>query len=185
MITLVIVSSILFLITLIMIIAFEDPSTYQKPLGGGTKTTNANLPSINNIKIVFGENSASMDYEAAKLIKNKYLTDYNIILMRDTNYADDGTSSIISIGGSCINKISAQFLSLSYPTCSNDFTSKVKVSANQYIIKTSPMSNNRIAIVIAGYEAEDTWIAANYFNSLKLNNLTTNINLIKNSSLIF
>lgn len=180
-----IVFSLLILVGLI--IAFENPSNYQNPLGEGTSGTSSqakNLPTINSLKIIFGENSASGDYEAAKLIKNKYLTDYNAILIRDVDYQDDGKSSIISIGGSCINKISAQLLSTNFPTCSNSFTTKTKVKENQYLIKASQLSNNRIAIVIAGYEVDDTWRAANYFNSLNINNITTDLNIIKNTSLM-
>ncbi len=185
---LLILSLVILISSIIIVTAFENPSTYQKPLGGGSATpsaTNANLPTIRNIKIIFGENSASGDYEAAKLIKNKLLINYNVILIKDVDYSDDGSSSVVSIGGSCINKVSAQLLSLSYPKCGNDFTTSTKVASNQYLIKTSKLSNNRIAIVIAGFEAQDTWIAANYFNTLDINNLATDLNIIKNASLIF
>jgi len=181
---------ILFIILVAVIIIVQitaqsqDPSNYQKPFSGGTSSNQGgNLPNISSIVIIFGKNSASMDYEAAKFIKNNLLTNYNVKLVYDTNYVDDGSSSIISIGGSCINRVSSQLLSLDYPKCGNDFTAKTKVSQNQYLIKTSSLSNNRIAILIAGYEAVDTWNAADYFNTLSINNMTTNINIIESNDL--
>ncbi len=141
----------------------------------GSQTNQANMPSISSITIIFGENSASIDYEASKLIRNSLLTDYSVKLVKDTDYRDDGVSSIISIGGSCINEISADLLALNYPICGESFTKATTVKSGQYIIKTSPMSNNRIAILAAGYEADDTWNAAEYVVEQKVSSFSTDV----------
>lgn len=174
---------LIILISTIAIAQRQNPNDYQQPFSGGTSSQGTNLPTISDLIIIFGKNSATTDYESAKLIKNNLLTNYNAKLVYDVDYIDDGTSSIISIGGSCINRVSAQLLSLDYPRCGNDFTIKTKVSSSQYLVKTSTLSNNRIAILIAGYEADDTWKAAEYFNTLSINTLSTNLNDIKNTGL--
>lgn len=111
------------------------------------------------IKIIF---SSDLDYESAKLIKNSLLTDYNAILISDMDYVDDGISNIISVGGSCVNKISANIMGYAYPSCG----SYANLASGQYLVKTY-QSPNRWVIVVAGYNEDDTWNAAVEFLSHK------------------
>lgn len=66
--------------------------------------------------------------------------------------------NLIVVGGSCVNKAAAKILGSDNPVCGADFTAATQVGASQYIIKTvaSPYNADKIAVLVAGYEAVDT-----------------------------
>jgi len=81
---------------------------------------------------------------------------------------DDETGSysdmdMIVVGGSCINTVAAKLLGTS--GCGEDFTSKTGVKNGQYLLETfdSPYSSDKIATLIAGYNAVDTTRGVNEF----------------------
>lgn len=69
-------------------------------------------------------------------------------------------SNMIVVGGSCVNEAALKILDPegTDPICGADFTLKTDVGATQYIIKTvkSPYNAEKIAVLVAGYEAADT-----------------------------
>lgn len=75
--------------------------------------------------------------------------------------------NLVVIGGSCINRAAARILGITIETCGADFTTATGVGANQALIKviTSPYNSAKIAMLVAGYEAEDTTRAAKYVTS--------------------
>ena len=78
--------------------------------------------------------------------------------------------NLIVVGGSCINKVAANLLTGSTAAlCGADFTTETTVSSGQYIIKVveSPYSSDKIAMLVAGYEAADTLSATNYLTTEK------------------
>ncbi len=88
----------------------------------------------------------------------------DISIITDDNLNNLGNSNLIVIGGSCVNRLSAQLLNVNFPTCGQAFTTATTVGAGQYIIQgfNSPFGNAR-ATLIAGYEASDTRSAGTYF----------------------
>jgi hypothetical protein len=66
--------------------------------------------------------------------------------------------NIVVVGGSCINTVAAQILDSTTPLCGADFTAKTNVGAGQYLIKSvaSPYNANKVALLVAGFEATDT-----------------------------
>ncbi|RME77859.1 hypothetical protein D6774_03110 [Candidatus Woesearchaeota archaeon] len=63
-------------------------------------------------------------------------------------------ANIISVGGPCVNAISAQIMGLSYPACGD----ASGLGPNEAMIKLYESGDN-VAIVVAGYDAEDTTAA--------------------------
>jgi hypothetical protein len=78
--------------------------------------------------------------------------------VEDSLIASYQDKNLIVVGGSCVNKVAAKILGSEDPVCGADFTAKVNVAAAQYVIKTvaSPYNEDKIAVLVAGYEAADT-----------------------------
>ena len=66
--------------------------------------------------------------------------------------------NLIVVGGSCVNKAAAKILGSEDPICGADFTTKTQVSSGQFIIKSvaSPYNSDKIAVLVAGYDAANT-----------------------------
>jgi hypothetical protein len=66
--------------------------------------------------------------------------------------------NLVVVGGSCINTAAAKILNSDSPLCGSAFTDATDVGATQYLIKTvqSPWSADKVAMLVAGYEAADT-----------------------------
>ncbi|MFC1741175.1 hypothetical protein ACFL3V_01420 [Nanoarchaeota archaeon] len=65
--------------------------------------------------------------------------------------SDPTAVNVISVGGSCINSVTAEIMGLTYPACGADSG----LSADEGIVKLYESGDN-VAIVVAGWEAEDT-----------------------------
>ena len=83
------------------------------------------------------------------------------IVLKDTEIESVKDKNLILVGGSCINAETAKLLG--GKTCGSEFTLKTGILANQALIQTfaSQYDANKVAIVVAGYEAADTTRAVN------------------------
>ncbi|MDD5193443.1 MAG: hypothetical protein PHF67_02550 [Candidatus Nanoarchaeia archaeon] len=81
-----------------------------------------------------------------------------IAIVKDTEVSSVSDKNLVVIGGSCINAAAAKILGSDTPLCADAFTEKTTVGAGQYIIKTveSPYNAEKIAMLVAGYNAADT-----------------------------
>lgn len=81
-----------------------------------------------------------------------------ISVMKDSEAGAVADKHLIVVGGSCVNTVAAKLLGSSSPVCGDDFTAKTKVGAGGYIVKSfeSPYNANKVAMLVAGYEAADT-----------------------------
>jgi hypothetical protein len=70
-------------------------------------------------------------------------------------------ANVVIVGGSCVNAAAAEALGVSEGTCGADFTAATGVAAGQFLIKETTL-NGKTAIVVAGYDADDTVKAAQY-----------------------
>jgi hypothetical protein len=72
--------------------------------------------------------------------------------------------NIISVGGACVNNLTASILDVDYPLCGDDWENETDVGPGQFMIETftSPFETDRVATVVAGYDREDTLDAADY-----------------------
>lgn len=92
------------------------------------------------------------------------------IVVTDSQVSSMSTRHLIVLGGSCVNTAAAQLLGASAPACGADFTSRSGgVSSGQFLIQSfnSPWSNGKVALLVAGYNAEDTGNAATYLRTNK------------------
>lgn len=82
----------------------------------------------------------------------------------DAEMSSFQNKNLIVVGGSCINTVAAKMLGSDTPMCGSAFTAATGVGANEALVKvaTSPYASNKIAMLVAGYEAADTTKAVNY-----------------------
>ncbi len=81
-----------------------------------------------------------------------------LVAVSDSEIDSVKDKNLIIVGGSCVNKAAAKVLESDVPLCGADFTAKTLTGTGQYIIKTvkSPYNAEKIAVLVAGYEAVDT-----------------------------
>jgi hypothetical protein len=65
--------------------------------------------------------------------------------------SDPTSANVITVGGPCINAVTAEIMGLKYPACGADSG----LSQGEGIVKLYE-SGDKVAIVVAGWEAEDT-----------------------------
>jgi len=84
-----------------------------------------------------------------------------VLIVKDTEVNSVKDVNLFVVGGSCINTVAAKILGSDVPLCTSDFTDATSVGANQYIIKVveSPYNEDKIAMLVAGYESAETTMA--------------------------
>ncbi|MEK6910314.1 MAG: hypothetical protein AABW82_00915 [Nanoarchaeota archaeon] len=82
------------------------------------------------------------------------------VLVKDSEVASLPSKNLVVVGGSCINAESARLLGVSPATCGADFTAKAGVGAGQFLIQTFAKGTDKVATLVAGYNAADTQNAA-------------------------
>jgi len=82
----------------------------------------------------------------------------NVLVVKDTEVDSVSSKNLIVVGGSCINKVAAAILGVSYPLCGEEFTDATGIGAGNYLTKVvaSPYNNEKIAMLVSGYNAVDT-----------------------------
>lgn len=92
------------------------------------------------------------------------------VVITDSQASSASSKNLIVVGGSCVNTVAAQLLGASAPACGADFTSRTGgVSSGQFLVQSfaSPLSSSKVALLVAGYNAEDTQNAAQYLRTTK------------------
>jgi len=88
----------------------------------------------------------------------------NVVIVKDTEVSSVQDRNLIVIGGSCVNTVARRLVDpdATSPICGADFTAQTSVGAGQYLLKSmeSPYNSDRIAMLVAGYEAPQTVTAA-------------------------
>ncbi|HJO14571.1 MAG TPA: hypothetical protein QGG70_00810 [Candidatus Pacearchaeota archaeon] len=81
-----------------------------------------------------------------------------VLIVKDSEMSSVAGKNLVVVGGSCINTAAAKILNSDSPLCGSAFTDATDVGATQYLIKTvqSPWSADKVAMLVAGYEAADT-----------------------------
>lgn len=84
-----------------------------------------------------------------------------VLIVKDTEISSVQDKNLFVVGGSCINTVAAKILGSDVPLCTADFTDSTGVGPSQYIIKVveSPYNEDKIAMLVAGYEAAETKLA--------------------------
>ncbi|MEK6824230.1 MAG: hypothetical protein AABY02_00070 [Nanoarchaeota archaeon] len=92
------------------------------------------------------------------------------IVVTDSQVATVSSKNLVVVGGSCINKAAAKLLTGSdTAVCGADFTTRTGVGSGSYLIQsfTSPWASSKIAVLVAGYTADDTTNAATALRTQK------------------
>jgi hypothetical protein len=92
------------------------------------------------------------------------------IVVTDNQVSTVGSKNLIVIGGSCINKVAARLLTGSdTAVCGADFTTRTGVGTGSYLIQSfeSPWASSQVAVLVAGYTADDTTNAATALRTQK------------------
>jgi len=91
-----------------------------------------------------------------KAVDDEEVPELGGVVIKDTEIASHTDKNLIIVGGSCINAEAAKLLG--GHACGVDFTTKTGVAINQYIIQSfvSTYNAEKVAVVVAGYEAADT-----------------------------
>ncbi|MEK6800756.1 MAG: hypothetical protein AABY05_02385 [Nanoarchaeota archaeon] len=89
----------------------------------------------------------------------------NIVSVKDSEIDSVAGKNLVVIGGTCVNKISAELLGKTFPTCGADFTAATGVGANEFLIQTFSRTGGKVATLVAGYNAGDTTNAAKYLTT--------------------
>jgi len=90
-----------------------------------------------------------------------------VMIGKDTQVSNFGGKNLIIVGGSCVNSAAADLVG--GPFCGNDWTDATNVNPGEWIIKgypTNPLTT-KLALLVAGYEAEDTVNAVTYLTTQK------------------
>ncbi|MBU2612778.1 MAG: hypothetical protein KKB62_03600 [Nanoarchaeota archaeon] len=119
-----------------------------------------------------GQNSIVINYHGDEVAANAYITspDTTIggtlgnVLVMDSEVSSVSDKNLVIVGGSCINSAAATALGVSEHTCGAAFTAATGVGAGQFLIKgvADAFTTGKLALVVAGYEADDTTNAATY-----------------------
>lgn len=83
-----------------------------------------------------------------------------VMSVKDSEVATVAGKNLVVIGGSAINSVAAELLGGAYSEC--DFTSATGVAAGEFLIQTFKRSSGETALLVAGYNADDTEKAATY-----------------------
>lgn len=118
------------------------------------------------VEIYYPEEAMSIEFhigEVGSQITTTTTTETNI---------NEGKISKIILGGTCVNGEASRLLGVGQ-LCGADFTAITGVSTNQALIQVFADTNDKIAILVAGYETADTLRATNYlknnYNTMDLN----------------
>jgi hypothetical protein len=89
------------------------------------------------------------------------------VVYKDSEKASWETMNVIVVGGSCINSAAAEALGVATGTCASAFTDATGVGSGQFLIQTvgDAFTTGRVALVVAGYNKEDTAAAGTYLTT--------------------
>src|SRR3989344_494887 len=114
-----------------------------------------------SVKVVYAGEESYVEVFATESVATLGASAGNMVF-KDTEKSSWQDRDVILVGGSCINTATAEALEVASGTCGSAFTAASNVGASQYLIKSiaSPWTSGKIALVVAGYEREDTAAAA-------------------------
>jgi hypothetical protein len=84
----------------------------------------------------------------------------NILAIKDSEIDSYRNRNMVVVGGSCINAVAASLLGSPVPLCGDEWQALTDVSAGHYLVQVlkNPWATttDKTAILVAGYNAEDT-----------------------------
>jgi len=114
------------------------------------------------VEIFYSEDAMSVGFyigeETSEITPGSSSSSGQIAIVKDNEVSTVKDKHLIVVGGSCINTVAAKILGSDSPVCGADFTTKTQVSNGGYIVKSvaSPYNEDKVAMLVAGYDAADT-----------------------------
>jgi len=122
------------------------------------------------------ENEFAIDYYGAEVTADVQVVaggkitsgtegSHGVLYVKDTEVSDVKAKNLIVVGGSCINSAAASLVGGAY--CGAAWTEATGVGSGQFLIKSYSDSSisDKIALLVAGYDAADTVNAATYLRT--------------------
>lgn len=102
--------------------------------------------------------------EAGVTVSGEGGGDLGTIVFKDTESASYADKNVIVVGGSCVNSAAASLLGVASGTCGADWEASTGVGSGQFLIQSFSGSTvtSKVALLVAGWEAQDTVNAATY-----------------------
>ncbi len=97
----------------------------------------------------------------------------------DNEISDISAQNLVVVGGPCVSRITANVMGLPYPSCGSSST----IEPNTAIIKEFAQQNGHVALIVAGYNQENTRVASKILSNFDQYNLTGNSYKIIGTSL--
>jgi len=147
----------------------SDTDLYKSVDYFGTLVTQDNSESDQNtIEIVYPDQQVYAKVYAAEgsaSIGGDGESSLGDVLVKDTEVSSVENKNLIIVGGSCINSAAADVLGGDY--CGAQFTEETEVGPNQFLIQgiEGAYTSGKLALLVAGYEAQDTVNAATYLRT--------------------
>lgn len=128
------------------------------------------------------QDSMELTYHGSEAFANVYLSEVsaeidsdgnggsgggnsNVVILTDSEISQAAGKNLIVVGGSCVNSVAADLLGVSPSTCGADWTTATNVGSGQFLIQTFDRGDDKIATLVAGYNAGDTSNAATYLTT--------------------
>lgn len=118
-------------------------------------------------KVSTGQKSLKLNYHNGESYGSVYVTSPSAVGSAGSMVFKDSedswkTKNVIIVGGSCINTAAATALGVSSGTCGAAFTTATSVGSGQFLIQSvkDKFTTGKLALVVAGYNKEDTAAAA-------------------------
>ena len=71
-------------------------------------------------------------------------------------------NNLIVVGGSCVNSVAADLLTVSAGTCGSGWSAATGLGEGDYVVQTFAQSDGKVATLVAGWSQEDTASAATF-----------------------
>jgi len=138
-----------------------------------TKTVRDTNPELSDVTITYNGEEAYAEVfvqQAGAVLEKGYsggdgnAASLGNVVVDDTEYSKFKSENLVVVGGSCVNKVAAELLGVSYKTCGDTWATTTGVGAGQFLIKVfeNPDASDKIAMLVAGWELTDTQTAVNY-----------------------
>ena len=109
-----------------------------------------------------GESYGKVYVAASTAVTSSSGGTFNAISIDDNNAAQMSGKNLVVVGGSCVNKVAAQLLGLTFTACGETWQAKTGVGSGEWLIQTFDYGG-KVATLVAGYNAPDTVNAKSYF----------------------
>ena len=129
---------------------------------GTLVTEDSNTASQKVVSISYPKEQVYADVSIAEAGATSVSGALGDVLVKDSEVSSVASKNLVIVGGSCINSAAATALGGAY--CGEAFTAATGVGAGEFLIKgfDGKFASGKLALVVAGYDADDTVNAATY-----------------------